>query len=167
MIPRASPFLVLLALASCRSGPRYEPQGEVSPTVAGTTPRAYADLVSAKTAFARTDGPLTAVLEDASWIRLEPDPEQAAERHPDYAAGLTAFEVTVETDGFVRPTDEVYVLTDSTGRSVSAKPASYRNAAEVGGRKQVATFTLSFRHILSKDVRWIRLDRQGAGGGTV
>jgi hypothetical protein len=161
--------IALLALSACAacSGPSYEPRAATAPTVAGSTPAPYADFQAAKAAFARTDGPLTAVLEDAAWIRLEPDPAQAEARHADYAAGLTAFEVTLETDGFVRPTDETYVLTDSTGRSVSSKPTSYRGGASPSGRRQVATFTISFPHVLTKDLEWIRLTRQGAGGGVV
>jgi hypothetical protein len=158
---------LLLAASACARGPSYEPSGPATPTVAGGPAPAYGDLAAATTAFSRTDGPLTATLEDAAWIRLEPDPDTAAERHPDYAAGLTAFQVTLRTDGFVRPTEETYVLTDSTGASVSSKPTSYRGSSEAAGRTQVASFALSFRHVLSKDVRWIRLTRHGAGGGVV
>ena len=51
----------------------------------------------------RSDGAMTAVLEDASWIRLEPDPVTAAERHRDYFQGLTTFDVTLLTEHFARP----------------------------------------------------------------
>jgi hypothetical protein len=159
-------LVVLLAAGGCNR-PSYERRATTEPTVAGRSAGAYADFEAAKAAFARTDGPMTAVLEDAAWIRLEPDPGQAEERHPDYAAGLTTFEVTLETDAFVRPTDETYLLADSTGRSVTAKPTSWRGGTTPSGRTQVATFTLAFPHVLTGDLDWIRLTRQGAGGGTV
>jgi hypothetical protein len=159
--------VVLAAAAACARGPSYDPSGHARPTVSGGQAATFPDLAAAKAAFSRTDGPFTAVLEDASWIRLEPDPDQAEQRHPEYAAGLTSFEVTVWSDSFVRPTEENYVLTDSTGRSVSAKPTSYRGTSPPGGRAHVANFTLAFRHVLSKDVEWLRLTREGAGGGTV
>jgi hypothetical protein len=161
---------VACAAAACSSGPRYARGGSVAPTVSGAQPPAapsFSDLAAAKAAFARTDGDMTAVLEDAAWIRLEPDASRAAERHADYAAGLTSFEVTLKTDTFVRPTDEVYVLTDSTGANVSSRPTSYVGGDEQGGRKQVASFTLSFRHVLDRSVKWVRLTRQGAGTSTV
>ena len=164
---RAAAAALLVLAAGCSTGPRYAPKGAVAPTVSGGGSNAYPDLVAAKTAFARTDGPLTAVLEDAAWIRLEPDPTSAAERHPDYVSGLTSFEVTLKTDTFVRPTEETYVLQDSLGQSVSSKPTAYRGSSEASGRTQVATFTLSFPHVLTKDIEWVRVTRQGVGGGTV
>jgi hypothetical protein len=155
-----------VGLSAC-SGPRYPSEGTVAPTVSGAPSASFDDLARAKAAFSRTNGPLTATLEDAAWIRLEPDPEQAEERHPDYAAGLTTFEVLLQTEGFVRPTEELYVLTDSLGQSLTSKPTRYRGSTEMGGRPQVAAFSLSFRHVVTKDVKWLRLTRQGAGGGTV
>jgi hypothetical protein len=169
-VRRALPVLAAVAVlgaAGCNRGPSYDQRATTEPTVAGRSSASYADFEAAKSAFARTDGPMTAVLEDAAWIRLEPDPGQAEQRHPDYAAGLTSFEVTLETDAFVRPTDETYVLTDSTGRSVTTRPTSWRGGTTPSGRTQVANFTLAFSHVLTGDLDWIRLTRQGAGGGTV
>lgn len=161
----------ILALGSaapgCKGGSDLPARGDSRPTVAGGKAPAYADLKSAQAAFARSDGDMTAILEDAAWIRLEPDADLAAQKHASYMQGLTTIDVSLVTDGFVRPTDEVYVLTDSTGASVTAKPLTYRGVTDAKARKHLASFTLEFRHVMSKSVKWLRLTRQGAGGGTV
>jgi hypothetical protein len=165
--PPSAALVVPLALALAACTPSAPARGAARPTVEGGGAAAYADLDAAKAAFRRSDGALTAVLEDASWIRLEPDPATASERHPAYLRGYTAFEVSLLTADFVRPTEETYVLTDSTGASVRAKPASWRGGTDGTARKHVATFALEFDHLTSKDVRWLRLTRQGPGGGSV
>jgi hypothetical protein len=162
----AGAALAALAAGACTGG--APARGSARPTVEGGGDGGYADLAAAKAAFARSSGPLSAVLLDAAWIRLEPDPSEAESRHPDYFAGLTSFQVSVMTQDFVRPTDETYLLEDSTGASVTAKPESYRHDVTRGlGPKHATTFDLTFRHAMSKDVRWLRLTRRGPGGGTV
>ena len=171
--PMRSRFPVLAlaaaALAACNNGPSYPGRAASHVTVeGGGTAPAFADLASARAAFSRTDGAMTAVLEDASWLRLEGDPATAAERHPEYFAGLTTFEVALLTEHFARPTDEDYLLEDSTGARATAKPSSYKSDVKGGfGPRNYATFTLAFRHTLSKSVRWLRLSRAGEGGGHV
>ena len=159
----------LVAAAGCNNGPSYPSRGAARPTVeGGTAPQAYSDFAAARAAFSRSDGAMTAVLEDASWIRLEPDPVTAAERHRDYFQGLTTFDVTLLTEHFARPTEEEYLLEDSTGARVTARPESYKGDMKTGfGPRNLATFTLPFAHAMSKSVRWLRLTRKGEGGGTV
>jgi hypothetical protein len=164
--PRALLLCAALAVAACTGGPPA--RGEARPTVEGGLGPGYGDLAAAKAAFTRSKGPLSAVLVDAAWIRYEPDTAEAETRYPDYFAGLTSFQVSVSTQDFVRPTEETYLLEDSTGASLSAKPVAYKHEITRGlGPKHVTTFDLTFRHAMSRDVRWLRLTRQGAGGGVV
>jgi hypothetical protein len=166
VVPCLSLLLAALAGAACSGGPPA--RGEARATVEGGAGPAYADLAAAKAAFTRSSGPLTAVLVDAAWIRYEADTAQAETRYPDYFAGLTTFQVAVLTPDFIRPTDEAYLLEDSTGAAVAAKPVSYRHDVTQGlGPKHATTFDLTFRHAMSRDVQWLRLTRQGAGGGVV
>jgi hypothetical protein len=111
---------------------------------------------------------MTALLEDVAWIRLEPDPADAARRHPAYFDGMTAFRVQLATDDIVRPTQENYVLEDSTGARVVSKPETFKSDLGKGfGPRVITEFALSFPHAVSSDVRWVRLTREGPGGGTV
>jgi hypothetical protein len=159
--------LAALALGACTHG-RPSARGASSPTIAGETCAKFDDPASAKAAFTRSNGPLTAVLEDASWIRLEADPGGAQKRYPDYFAGYTTILVTLATQDFVQPTKETYLLEDSAGARVTSKPETYRgDTIKYFGPKHVADFTLVFPHVLSKDVTWLRLTREGSGGGTV
>ena len=123
LVVRAAPRLALVvgaAFPGCQgSAPA---RGASRPTVEGGQAAAFQDLEAAKAAFRRSDGPMTALLDDAAWIRLEPDPSGVATRHESYLQGLTTFEVTLSTKDFVRPTGETYVLADSTGASVVASP---------------------------------------------
>ena len=171
MMRRARSFAVWVVAAcasACSHGPSYERQGAATPTVSGAAPGRYADLSAAKLAFTRKDGPLTALLLDAGWIRLEPDPAKAEERHSEYFEGFTTIEISLETQGFSRPTDETYLLEDSTGISVTTKPTTYKGDFQRGfGPKFAATFKLVFPHAMSKDVRWIRLTRKAPEGGKV
>jgi hypothetical protein len=156
----------LVASACSRSS--YDAKGAATPTVAGTGAAAYAGLDEARRAFSRSDGPMTAILLDAAWIRLEPDPATAEERYPGYFEGYTSFDVTLETQQFARPTEEAYLLEDSTGKSVTAKPTRYKGDFQRGfGPKFAATFQLVFPHVLAKDVRWIRLSRRTGEKGTM
>lgn len=168
---RARSSVVLLAALSCvacTGGPSYERRGSATPTVSGGAAPAYANLEAARTAFTRKDGPLTALLLDTAWIRLEPDPASAQERHPEYFEGYTSFELSLETQKFSRPTQETYLLEDSTGVSVTAKPTAYKGDFQRGfGPKFAATFKLVFPHAMSKDVRWLRLTRKAPEGGVV
>jgi len=160
--------LAALLVAGCTRGKTYEAVGSASPTVAGGAPVLYPDVEAAKAAFSRTDGPLTATLEDVAWIRLEPNTHEAPERHPEYFRGLTTMIVRLETEVFVRPTEEVYLLEDSTGIRVTAKPESYTGDVKGGfGPRWLAEFKLVFPHAMSKEVRWLTLTREGHKGGKV
>lgn len=173
MIPRfpaslSASLCVLMALAGCSRGTTYKPMGSSSPTVSGASGVAYENLEAARAAFSRSDGPLTAVLEDSAWIRFEGDAETVQQKHPDYFRGFTVFDVSLSTQHFVRPTDETYLLEDSTGASVSSKPEVYSGDIAKGfGPKHMAQFTVVFPHAMGPDVRWLRLTRQGAEGGSV
>ena len=175
VVPSAARLAVsLLALfpaaagVGCSQAGSFRSKGETSPTVSGVDTPPPTDPTVARTAFTRQDGPLTATLLDASWIRLEPDPAKAEERHPEYFRGLTVVEVVLQTQNFVQPTKETYLLEDSTGARVTSKPEVYRGETIRGfGPKHLAEFTLVFPHVLSKDVTWVRLTRSGAEGGTV
>jgi hypothetical protein len=167
-VRRAAPLVLALLAASLPGCTGARDRGEARPTVAGGAGPAYPDLATAKAAFTRSNGPMSAVLVDTAWLRYEPDPDRAEERHPDYFRGLTSFQVVVATLNFVRPTDETYVLEDSTGTRVTSKPERYVGDTVKGlGAKHSATFDLTFSHAMSRDVRWLRLTRQGEGGGTV
>ncbi len=152
-------------LAACNAAPS---KGEVRPTVEGGATPASADAAKAKAEFTRSSGPLTATLVDAAWVRLEADPDRAQERYPEYFAGYTSFQVRVETYNFARPTDETYLLEDSLGARVTAKPTAFHGDTQSGfGPKHAASFDLVFPHAMTKGVRWLRLTRQGEGGGVV
>ena len=158
--------LVFASGVGCAQGASFDRAGAANPTVSGGAPANYANLAAARKTFSRGDGPLSAILLDAAWIRLEPDPAKAEERHPEYFQGFTTFEVTLETQTFTRPTDETYLLEDSTGKSVTAKPTTYKGDFQRGfGPKFAATFKLVFPHAMSKDVRWLRLTRKGPENG--
>jgi len=173
--PLLSPAVVLaLALSvgglavGCAQAGSFKSKGATAPTVSGVVTPPPTDPVAAKTAFTRQDGPLTASLLDASWIRLEPDSAKAEERHPEYFQGFTVVEVVLQTQNFVQPTKETYLLEDSTAQRVTTKPEVYQGETIRGfGPKHVAEFTLVFPHVISKDVTWIRLTRLGAEGGVV
>ncbi len=164
----AAVALATLLALGCTRGKTFESTGSATPTVAGGPAPVYPDVEAAKTAFSRTDGPLTATLEDVAWIRLEPDTRTAPARHPEYFSGLTTFIVRVETEKFVRPTEETFLLEDSSGIRVTSKPESYTGDVKGGfGPRWLAEFKLVFPHTMSKDVRWLKLSREGQGGGSV
>jgi len=158
-------LLAFAALAACNTTPA---RGVARPTVEGGCGAPYAGYEEARAAFTRSQGPLTAVLADASWIKLEPDCTCAETRHPEYFEGLTVFDVTVQSNNFCRPTEEDYLLEDSTGARVTAKPKTFKGDIKRGfGPHNVAVFKLVFAHAMSKDVRWLRLTRNGPEGGVV
>ncbi len=171
--PSRRPLLALAACAAllsggCTRGKTFEASGIATPTVAGGGAAAYQDVEAAKAAFSRTGGPLTATLEDVAWIRLEPDTHAAPERHPEYFSGLTTFLVRLETEKFIRPTEQTFLLEDSTGIRVTSKPESYTGDVQGGfGPRWLAEFKLVFPHTMSKDVRWLKLTLEGVGGATV
>lgn len=169
---RASVGLVVLACAlgatACSKAGSFRAKGSTGVTVSGGDVVTPQDPAAAKSAFTRQDGPLTATLLDASWIRLEPDPAKAEQRHPEYFQGFTVIDVTLQTQLFVQPTKETYLLEDSSGARVTSKPEVYKGETIRGfGPKHLAEFTLVFPHVVTKDVTWLRLTRMGAEGGTV
>lgn len=167
-LPAIAAVVAVLAGPGCTRGKTFQTGGSASPTVAGGERPDYPSVEAARAAFSRTGGPLTATLVDVAWIRLEPDTHTAPERYPEYFSGLTTFLVRVETEKFARPTDETYLLEDSTGMRVTAKPESYTGDVRGGfGPRWLAEFTLAFPHAMSKDIRWLKLTREGEEGGSV
>jgi hypothetical protein len=171
--PMRRPALALLlatsaALAACQQGgpPPPPPGGTVVPTVAGGAPtESYADLEAARKAFTRSCGSVTAVLEDASWIRLEGPTEDVVKRHRAYFEyGYTSFDVTLRSQGFTQPTQEEFLLEDSQGARLSGKPLCYEGAMKLEENQWWRNhYSLSFRHAITADVRWIRLTRVSDG----
>lgn len=166
----ASAVLVVLLLAAatgCQNRPPGEgvPGGDVSPTVAGGPEASFASFQEAKLAFTRSAGTLTATLEDAAWIRLEPNPAQAEQRHRAYFEfGYTSFEVTIRSLRFTQPTAEEFLLEDSLGGRLTSKPISYEGAMRLEENQWWTNrFSVSFAHTLTADVRWIRLTRVSDG----
>ena len=165
----ASLTAAAFAAVACNNGPSYPDRGTATPTVeGGKGGGAYPDVTAAKLAFTRQDGGMTATLEDAAWIKFEPDTATASARHPEYFAGLSTIQMTLLTEHFSRPTDGDFLLEDSTGFRGTAKPDSYRGDLKTGfGPRNAATFKLVFKHTMSKDVRWLRLTSTGEGAGKV
>jgi hypothetical protein len=168
LAPSAGAFLVVLALVGCTTGRAFSRTGALQPTVAGRPPVAYGSLEEAKAAFSRSNGPMTALLEDAAWIRLEGDPAAAAERHSAYFEGLTTIQIQLATDFIARPTLETFVLEDSTGARVTGQPLSFKGDVGKGFGPRILTYcTITFDHSLTAQARWLRLTREGEGGGQV
>jgi hypothetical protein len=156
-----------LSLSAC-SGSSFPARGDARPVVQGGAAGGYESYEAARQAFTRSQGALTATLVDASWVRLEGDRAKAEDKHRDYLSGLTEIEVLVQTQHFARPTEEDYLLEDSLGTRLTARPISYKGDTSKGfGPKHVAQFNLTFPHTMSKDVRWLRLTRQAPEGGSV
>lgn len=161
-------LLLVAALAACQQArpPMEGPsQGEVSPTVAGGTDAAYASFQEARQAFTRSCGSLSAVLEDAAWIRLEPNPAEAEQRHRAYFEyGYTSFEITTRSLAFTQPTAEEFLLEDSLGARLTGRPITYEGAMRLEDNQWWTNrFTVSFQHTMTADVRWIRLTRLSDG----
>ncbi len=154
-----------LTLAACQGGGSnpLPATGAARPTVAGGAAPGYANLADAQRAFTRMspDGVLIATLEDSAWIRFEADPDTATERHRAYFEyGYTTFNVTLRSQAFTRPTDETFLLEDSTGARHTASPLRYDSAMTLVDDRYQYTFDLSFKHVITKEVRWLKLIRQ-------
>lgn len=153
-------LLCLLVLVGCSSGGSQGPQptGYVLPTVAGRRASAFESGVEARQAFTRRGGSLLATLEDATWLKYLGCPEEIAKEHRAYFDyGYTTFQVETHAKDFVQPTCETFVLEDSSGARMTGSPTCYEGAQELVQGRYFASFSLSFRHTLTKDIRWIRL----------
>lgn len=157
--------LLVAALSACSSGTQAPPpSGPVRPTVAGTSGPVFADYASGRQAFTRRGGSLTAVLEDASWLRFEGAPADVETAHRAYFLyGYTTFQVELRSDDFTQPTSETFMLEDSEGHRLTGRPIQYQGATELVDDKWFSTFTLSFQHTLTSGIAWIRLTRQRDG----
>src|SRR5262245_56088834 len=155
------------ALAACQQGPPPPPStGSVVPTVAGGPEGAsYADLDAARAAFTRSCGSVTAVLEDASWLRLEGASCEVVNNHRAYFEyGYTSFEVTLRSKGFSQPSLEEFLLEDSQGARVSGRPLAYQGAMKLEDNEWWTNhFSLAFHHAIGTDTQWIRLTRVSDG----
>lgn len=160
--------LLALPLAGCQSGGgnALPATGRVTPTVAdGPAPR-YGGFQEARTAFSRSseNGVLNATLKDAAWLRFSGDPTAAMAEHRDYFdRGQTSFQVILRPADHVRPTDERFILEDSSGARVAAKPIRYESEMVLVDDRFQFTFDVAFRHGLSADLAWIRLTREADG----
>ncbi len=160
----------LVALfGACRGGAAGGvPTGTVKPTVAGSAGAGFEDPAAARRAFTRSAGSLTATLEDASWLRFEGAPDAVAKAHRAYFDyGYTTFQVQLSHNDFVQPTSEVFVLEDSTGARQTGKPTAFKGSPVLERGRYVTTFSLSFPHVLTGDIRWIRLSWPRAANGSV
>ena len=168
MIRVACLALFVAFLPACNSNEGGPPStGQVTPTVAGGGPTTgYANYMEAKQAFTRgsKDGVLIATLEDAAWLRFEGSPEEVEQAHRAYFEyGYTTFQVVLRAREFTRPTTENFVLEDSNGARVNARPISFKgNMTMVDDRWQY-DFELAFRHTITKDTRWLKLTRVADG----
>ncbi|MDA1195332.1 MAG: hypothetical protein O2894_09110 [Planctomycetota bacterium] len=166
---RLACLLVALAtLGGCQTDPNApKATGQVTPTVAGgAAPASYPGYVEARQAFTRqsADGVVIATLEDSAWLRFEGPPEQVEANHRAYFEyGYTAFAVVLRARSFTRPTTEEFLLEDSTGRRVAARPVGFKgNLITVDDRWQYE-FDLAFQHTISRDVTWLKLTRISDG----
>ncbi len=154
--------------AACNSNDEGPPAtGQVTPTVAGGGPTAsFPGYMEAREAFTRgsADGVVIATLEDAAWLKFEGPPDEVEANHKAYFEyGYTAFAVVLRAREFTRPTTETFILEDSTGGRVSARPVSFKgNLTTVGDRWQYE-FDLAFRHTITKDLQWLKLTRVSDG----
>jgi len=153
--------LLALSLAACRSGPSGPPPtGWVQPTVAGRQPMEFSGLQEGREAFTRRSDSMTAVLEDASWLRFEGDPACVEANHRAYFQyGYTTFQVELRSREFTRPTQEQFVLEDSSGLRTPGKPVQFQGSPELVDDRYFSTFTIAFRHTISAELQWIRLTR--------
>ena len=154
-------LLVALTVPACqsgRSGP--PPTGWVQPTVAGRTPSVYAGLQQGREAFTRRSDSMTAVLEDASWLSSRGRRPASRPNHRAYFEyGYTTFQVELRSREFTRPTQETFVLEDSTGLRAPGTPVSFKGAPQLVDDRYFSTFTLAFRHVISAELQWVRLTR--------
>ena len=155
----------LLVVPACRSGTTGpQPSGYVLPTVAGRPVTQYAGLQEARQAFTRSRGSILAALEDASWLRFEGSPAAVEATHRGYFEyGYTTFDIELRSKTYTQPTGERFVLEDSRGQRVFGQPIAYRGAPELVDDRYFSAFTLSFRHVVTADLTWIRLTREADG----
>ena len=167
-MPRLAVLLLLsaaLPLAACRSGPTGPPPtGWVQPTVAGGSPMAFSSLEEGKAAFTRRSDSMTVVLEDAAWLRFEGEPACVEANHRAYFEyGYTTFDLELRSREFTRPTEECFVLEDSTGLRMPGKPVAFKGAPMLVDDRYFSTVSLAFRHVVTAELQWIRLTRQADG----
>jgi hypothetical protein len=172
------PLLVFLCLAflslgagGCQSGGEgawgYPAQGAVLPTVAGRAPMSFTNLEEARATFTRSCGSLTATLEDAAWLRFMGNPETVERQFRAYFEyGYTTFLIDLRSDEYAQPTKEEFVLTDSAGRSVCGRPIVFQGSPVLVDDRFFSNFELSFQHMITADLTWIRLTRT-CDGSTV
>jgi hypothetical protein len=166
---RTSIALALLTVLACgcNSGPAPFPaSGACTPTCAGGATASFAAYKEAKDAFTRMseDEVLVATLEDAAWLRYEGDPETVQANHRAYFEyGYTTFQVVLRAKEFSQPTKEEFVLEDSAGARVVGRPVTYQGALKPAGDRWEYTFTLSFQHAITSDLRWLKLTRVADG----
>ena len=151
----------LFLVVGCSSGGKKtgpQPMGYVLPTVAGRQASTFTNGIEAREAFTRRAGSLQATLEDAVWLRYAGDPETVAKDHCAYFDyGYTTFQVETHCKEFVQPTSETFILEDSCGARLTGSPLCYDSSPRLIQGRFFTAFTLSFRHTLTKDIRWIRL----------
>jgi hypothetical protein len=153
---------VLSACQGGREGPL--PGGSVAPTVAGTVPSCFANGQEAMVAFTRRAGSLTATLEDAAWLRFTGSPEEVEQRHRAYFDyGYTTFQVELRSEDFVQPTRETFLLEDSRGQRVSGCPLEFTTSPTLVDNRYFSAFALSFQHVITADLCWLRLTRTRDG----
>ena len=167
-MPRLVLLLVLLAIlpfSACRSGPAGPgPPGWVQPAVAGRSPMTFSSLEQGRAAFTRRSDSMTAILEDASWLRFEGEPACVEANHRAYFMyGYSTFHVELRSREFTRPTQECFVLEDSTGQRTSGKPVMFQGAPELVDDRYFSSFVLAFRHMITAELQWIRLTRPADG----
>jgi len=124
----------------------------------------FSDLQAGRAAFTRSSDTMTATLEDASWLRLEGNPDCVQANHRAYFEyGYTTFHVELRSREYTRPTQETFILEDSSGLRTPGRPIAFEGAPQLVDDRYFTTFTLSFRHVISAELSWIRLTRQADG----
>ena len=155
-------LLILAAAAGCQGGSGSLPpsKGRVLPTVAGRKPMQFENRKDAVLAFTRIGGSVSATLEDAAWLRFEGDPATVAREHRAYFDhGFTTFHVELRSSEFTQPVKESFVLEDDKGARVCGSPTCYDGRGGLVEGKYFCSFDISFRHVITRDLKWIRLTR--------
>jgi hypothetical protein len=157
---------VFLGAAGCNAPSNKAYTGHCQPTVEGCPAGTYGSYEAARKAFGRMtpDGAFQAFLEDVAWLRYEGDEEEVVKKHrPYFDQGYTTFAITLFTKDFVQPTTETYVLEDSGGARLTARPQTYSGNMGLENERYAARFSVSFRHAITRDLEWIRLTRAADG----
>ncbi len=155
-------LLTLAACVGCQGGGGNFPAstGEVLPTVVGRKPMVFETREEAVRAFTRIGGSVSATLEDAVWLRFEGDTATVAREHRAYFEhGFTTFHVELRSTEFTQPVKETFVLEDSEGHRVCGSPTCYDGCGGLREGKYFCSFDISFRHVITRDLKWIRLTR--------